>query len=136
MKAEKASRGGHELVKIWLCWDSDTIDIKVSQSSDPAIHCAIIAVKGQSYFASFIYGFLIVVLLGGHHKPNVGQKHWVLGADFNKRERMIGSSYWFDGFPQAGVDFILNGVSDLATIYVFLQAKVNSKPEPFKFFVF
>jgi len=49
---------------------------------------------------------------------------------------VIGSSYWLDGFPQAGVDFILNGVSDHATIYVFLQAKVNSEPEPFKFFVF
>jgi len=82
VKAEKASSikdyvahkwsfinkyGGHELVKIWLCWDSDTIDIKVSQSSDPVIHCTIIVVKGQSYFASFIYGFLIVVLLGGRH---------------------------------------------------------------------
>lgn len=31
----------------------------------------IIAVKGQSYFASFIYGFLIVVLLGGRHKQMI-----------------------------------------------------------------
>lgn len=82
VKAEKASsikeyiahkwgfinnHGGHELVKIWLCWDSDTIDIKVNQSSDPVIHCAIIVVEGKSYFASFIYGFLIAVLLGGCH---------------------------------------------------------------------
>lgn len=161
MKAEKASSikdyiahksgfinnyGGHELVKIWLCWDSNTIDIKVNQSSDPVIHCAIIVVEGQSYFASFIYGFLIVVLLGGRHgrmifvasSISLAKKNWVLGADFNKRERerVIGSSYWLDGFPQAGVDFILNSVSDHATIYVFLQAKVNSEPETFKFFVF
>lgn len=31
----------------------------------------IIAVKGQSYLASFIYGFLIVVLLGGRHKQMI-----------------------------------------------------------------
>lgn len=93
------------LGRIWVCWDSDLLDVSCFAMSDQAIHCHVQIKDGNvDFFVSFVYGdnsALYRRSLWGdleHQASLLKGSPWIITGDFNAirymHERQGGASNW------------------------------------------